>query len=70
MLQLRGDYVVWIGFCWDFLGEFLCWDNGELLIFIQWISNEFNNLFGDEDCVEMYRYSGGWLDMICIGMFV
>ncbi|KAL9975855.1 hypothetical protein ACROYT_G013067, partial [Oculina patagonica] len=67
--QLTGDYAVWIGLRRDASGAFSRWDNGEPLTYTQWTSNEPNNLFGNEDCVEMYRYSGGWLDTACTGVF-
>ena len=67
--QLTGDYAVWIGLRRDSDGTFSRWDNGEPLTFTQWTRNEPNNLLGDEDCVEMYRYSGGWLDNTCTGIY-
>lgn len=67
--QLTGDYAAWIGLRRDSEGAFSRWDNGEPLTFTQWARNEPNNLLGDEDCVEMYRYSGGWLDTTCTGTY-
>lgn len=67
--QLTGDYAVWIGLRRDSSGTFSRWDNGEPLTYIQWIRNEPNNLFGNEDCAEMYRYSGAWLDTTCTGIY-
>ena len=65
--QLYGDYAVWIGLRRDSQGAFSRWDNGQPLTYTRWTSNEPNNIFGDEDCVEMYKYSGGWLDTTCTG---
>lgn len=67
--KLNGDYAIWIGLRRDSQGNFSTWDNGEPLSYTKWVSNEPNNLFGDEDCVEMFRYSGGWLDSTCTGNF-
>ena len=67
--QLTGDYAVWIGLHRDSAGAFSRWDNGEPLTFTQWTRNEPNNLLGNEDCVEMFRYSGGWLDNTCTGYY-
>lgn len=67
--QLTGDYAVWIGLRRDSAGAFSRWDNGEPLTFTQWTGTEPNNLLGDEDCAEMFRYSGGWLDTTCTGIY-
>ena len=63
--QLFGDYAVWIGLRRGPEGKFLRWDNGETLDYTKWIRNEPNNLFGTEDCTEMFRYWGAWLVTSC-----
>ncbi|XP_068697308.1 uncharacterized protein [Montipora foliosa] len=66
---LRGDYRIWIGLRRNSNGRFTHWDNGEELSFTRWIPGEPNNFFNDEDCAEMLRYDGRWLDRTCEGPF-
>ena len=58
-----------IGLRRDSDGKFSRWDNEEPLTYTKWSRNEPNNLFNDEDCAEMFRYSGSWLDTTCKGRF-
>ncbi|CAH3027830.1 unnamed protein product, partial [Porites evermanni] len=64
---LYGDYAIWIGLRRDSTGKFSQWANGEPLTFTKWSRNEPDNFFGDEDCAEMFMYSGRWLDTTCVG---
>ena len=67
--KLFGDYAIWIGLRRDSGGKFSRWDNAEPLTYTAWIRNEPNNTFQDEDCAEMFRYSGGWRDTTCTGRY-
>lgn len=66
--RIYGDYAVWIGLHRDSQGEFSRWENGEPLAYTKWFKNEPDNLFGDENCVEMFKYTGRWMDSTCTGV--
>lgn len=66
--RIYGDYAVWIGLRRDSQGEFSRWENGEPLAYTKWFKNEPDNLFGDENCVEMFKYTGRWMDSTCTGV--
>ena len=65
--RIYGDYAVWIGLRRDSQGAFSRWENGEPLTYTKWFTKEPDNFFGDENCVKMFKYSGGWMDASCTG---
>lgn len=65
-------YIAQVGFVRVFIGIndleregiFVYFDRFSMQIFNKWRSGEFNNVYDEEDCVEMV-VSGGWNDVVC-----
>ena len=68
-LTLTGDYAIWIGLRRNADGKFSRWNDNTRLTYRKWRKREPSRSSSDENCVEMFRWSGTWSDTTCEGRF-
>jgi hypothetical protein len=66
-LAQRIDGSAWIGANDQEAEGTFRWANGSALAFTAWLENQPNDLLGNEDCTELLRFDGQWVDVPCAG---
>lgn len=56
---------VWTGGKRSTESEFIWSKNGNIITFAQWSPGDPNDIEGNEDCIDMFAFTGEWNDRKC-----